>query len=132
MSKAHSGTESSIDAAEQCRRDDLRAEYEGFEFRVPAEGRVLVTNVSYGQAEADDHRYVVTVENGVAWSCTCPHHRHRSARCKHMRAVANTDAVIMATSAPTSTAKRLAHEYGHRPTRRGPASCRPPLPGSDH
>ena len=94
MSKAHSGTESSIDAAEQCRRDDLRAEYEGFEFRVPAEGRVLVTNVSYGQAEADDHRYVVTVENGVAWSCTCPHHEYRSARCKHMRAVANTDAVI--------------------------------------
>ena len=99
MSKAHSGTESSIDAAEQCRRDERRARYEGFEFRVPAEGRVLVTNVSYGQAEADDHRYVVTVENGVAWSCTCLHHEYRSARCKHMRAVANTDAVIMAASA---------------------------------
>ena len=102
MSKATSETENDtgIDAAEQCRRDERRARYEGFEFRVPAEGRVLVTNVSYGQAEADDHRYVVTVENGVAWSCTCPHYKHRSARCKHMRAVANTDAVIMAASAP--------------------------------
>ena len=99
MSKAHSGTENSIDAAEQCRRDDLRAEYEGFEFRVPAEGRVLVTNVSYGEGEIDDHRNVVSVETGVVWSCTCPHHEHRSARCKHMRAVANTDAVIMAASA---------------------------------
>ena len=60
---------------------------------------MLVTNVSYDQAEADEHRYVVSVENGVAWSCTCPHHEYRSARCKHMRAVANTDAVIMAASA---------------------------------
>ena len=99
MSESAVGTESSIDAAEQCRRDERRARYEGFEFRVPAEGRVLVTNVSYAQAEADEHRYVVTVEDGVAWACTCPHHEHRSARCKHMRAVANTDAVIMAASA---------------------------------
>ena len=99
MSKAHSGTESSIDAAEQCRRDDLRAEYEGFEFRVPAEGRVLVTNVSYGDYETDEHRHVVSVENGVAWSCTCPHHKHRSARCKHIRATENTEAVLMAASA---------------------------------
>lgn len=100
MSAETSGTESSIDATEQCRRDDLRARYEGFEFRVPAEGRVLVTNVSYGEGEADEHRYVVTVENGGAWACTCPHHQHRSARCKHMRAVASTDAVIMAASVP--------------------------------
>ena len=60
--------------------------------------RVLVTNVSYGQAEADEHRYVVTVENGVAWSCTCPHHKHRSARCKHMRASETRDAVLLAAS----------------------------------
>jgi hypothetical protein len=99
MSKTAVGTESSIDAAEQCRRDALRAEFEGFEFRVPTEGRVLVTNVSYGETEADEHRYVVTVENGVAWSCTCPHHKHRSARCKHMRAVSDRDAVLMAASA---------------------------------
>ena len=66
MSIETSETENSIDASEQCRRDELRAEFEGFEFRVPTEGRVLVTNVSYGQAEADDHRYVVTVENADA------------------------------------------------------------------
>ncbi|PSQ20141.1 hypothetical protein BRD01_15135, partial [Halobacteriales archaeon QS_8_65_32] len=61
MSAETSETENGIDAAEQCRRDELRAEFEGFEFRVPAEGRVLVTNVSYGETEADEHRYVVTV-----------------------------------------------------------------------
>ena len=98
MSTETSETENGIDATEQCRRDELRARFEGFEFRVPTEGRVLVTNVSYGQAEADDHRYVVTVENGVAWSCTCPHHEHRGARCKHMRATENADAVVMAAS----------------------------------
>ena len=99
MSAETSETENGIDAAEQCRRDELRAEYEGFEFRVPAEGRVLVTNVSYGVDEADEHRYVVTVENGVVWACTCLHHQHRSARCKHMRATENSGAVLMAASA---------------------------------
>jgi hypothetical protein len=99
MSAEISETENCIDAGEQCRRDELRARYEGFEFRVPAEGRVLVTNVSYGDDEADEHRYVVTVENGIVWSCTCPHHRHRSARCKHMRASEDRDAVILAASA---------------------------------
>jgi hypothetical protein len=99
MSRTTSGTENDIDATEQCRRDELRARYEEFEFRVPAERRVLVTNVSYGSREADEHRYVVTVENGVAWSCTCPHHQHRSARCKHMRATEDREPVIEAASA---------------------------------
>jgi hypothetical protein len=98
MSTETSRRENGIDAAEQCRCDELRAEFEGFEFRVPAEGRVLVTNVSYGDDEASEHRYVVTVENGVAWSCTCPHHQHRSARCKHIRATENRDAVLRAAS----------------------------------
>ena len=98
MSAETSETENGIDAAEQCWRDELRAEFEGFEFRVPAESRVLVTNVSYGQAEADEHRYVVTVENGVAWACTCPHHRHRSAQCKHICATETRDAVLLAAS----------------------------------
>ena len=99
MSAETSETENGIDATEQCRRDELRARFEGFEFRVPAEGRVLVTNVSYGQAETDEHRYVVTVENGVAWACTCLHHQHRSARCKHMRASEDRDTVMLAASA---------------------------------
>ena len=98
MSAETSETENGIDAAEQCRRDERRARYEGFEFRVPCKGRVLVTNVSYGDDEKDEHRYVVTVENGVVWTCTCSHHEFRSARCKHMRASANQEAVLMAAS----------------------------------
>lgn len=99
MSAETSETENGIDASEQCRRDELRARFEGFEFRVPAVGRVLVTNVSYGEGEKDEHRYVVTVENGIAWECTCPHHQHRSARCKHIRATEDRDAVMLAASA---------------------------------
>jgi hypothetical protein len=98
MSAEISDTENGIDAAEQCRRDELHARFKGFEFRVPAEGCVLVTNVSYGDEEKEEHRYVVTVENGVVWGCTCPHHQHRSARCKHMRATENTEAVMLAAS----------------------------------
>ena len=87
-----------IAPSEQCRRDELRAQYEGFEFRVPATGRVLVTNVSYGEDEKEDHRYVVTVENGTAWECTCPHHQHRDARCKHILATEDQEAVLLAAS----------------------------------
>ena len=50
---------------------ELRANWEGFEFRVPAEGRVRVENVSYG-ADSDEHVYVVSVEAGIPFDCTCP------------------------------------------------------------
>ena len=87
-----------IAPSEQCRRDEQRAQYEDFEFRVPATGRVLITNVSYGQDEKDDHRYVVTVEDGFVADCTCPHRQHRNARCKHILATENQEAAIMAAS----------------------------------
>lgn len=87
-----------IAPSEQCRRDELRAQYEEFEFRVPATGRVLVTNVSYGQDEKNEHRYVVTVREGTAWECTCPHHEHRQARCKHILATEDREAVLLAAS----------------------------------
>ena len=98
MSAETSETENHIGPSEQCRRDELRATYEGFEFRVPATGRVLVTNVSYGEEEKENHHYVVTVEDGTAWECTCPHHQHRSARCKHILATEDREAVIIAAS----------------------------------
>ena len=87
-----------IAPSEQCRRDELRAQYEGFEFRVPATGKVLITNVSYGQDEKDDHRYVVTVADGFVADCTCPHRQHRNTRCKHILATEDQEAVIMAAS----------------------------------
>jgi hypothetical protein len=98
MSTENSGTENGIVPSEQARRDELRAEYEGFEFRVPAEGRVLVTNVSYGSEEKDEHRYVVSVSDGFVRSCTCPHHEYRQANCKHMRATSDQSAVLLAAS----------------------------------
>ena len=88
----------SIAPSEQCRRDELRARYEGFEFRVPAAGRALVTNVSYEEDEQEDHRYVVCVDDGFVESCTCPHHQHRDAFCKHMRATEDREAVLLAAS----------------------------------
>jgi uncharacterized Zn finger protein len=38
-----------------------------------------------------EHHYVVTLVDvtGDAIACTCPHHVHRSAFCKHMAAVEN-------------------------------------------
>ena len=88
----------SIAPSEQCRRDELRSQYEGFNFRVPAAGKVLITNVSYGEDEKEDHRYVVCVNDGFVESCTCPHHQHRDAFCKHMRAAEDREAVLLAAS----------------------------------
>ncbi|MFB9808561.1 SWIM zinc finger family protein [Haladaptatus pallidirubidus] len=50
---------------------------------------VEVTNESHENPA--DHQYVVTLDNvaGDAMACTCPHHVHRSAFCKHMAAVEN-------------------------------------------
>jgi hypothetical protein len=77
---------------------ERRAQWEGFEFRVPAAGRVRVENVSYGE-DSDDHVYVVEVAEHVgATSCTCPHREYRSERCKHMAAVENQPAVMQAAT----------------------------------
>lgn len=36
--------------------------------------------------------YVVTnPEDGTDWTCTCPHHTHRKAECKHIKAVKETE-----------------------------------------
>jgi len=81
--------------------NERRARFEQFSFRVPAEGRVLVSNHSYGEDVAPEHRYVVSVNAGRVADCTCPHQQHRAPAggCKHIRAVRNTEAVVIAASA---------------------------------
>ncbi|EFW92348.1 zinc finger SWIM domain protein [Haladaptatus paucihalophilus DX253] len=66
-----------------------RAQWEQFGFHVEAPGQVEVTNESHDNPA--DHQYVVTLDDvtGKAMACTCPHHVHRSAFCKHMTAVEN-------------------------------------------
>lgn len=34
--------------------------------------------------------YIVTERDGV-WSCSCPHHRYRGAKCKHIVQVQQTE-----------------------------------------
>ena len=78
-------------------RTSRRAEWEAFEFRVPAEGRVRVENVSYGE-ESAEHVYVVSVANGETTECTCPADEYQPGACKHRQAVENTEAVVLAAS----------------------------------
>ena len=92
MSKAHSGTESSIDATEQ------RAQWEAFAFSLPAANVVGVENKSYGD-ESGDHRYLVNVRGGEAVSCSCPADEYQPGASKHRLAVANQPAVMQAASA---------------------------------
>lgn len=98
-------------------KTELRAQWEGFEFRVPAPGRVRVENVSYGE-DSDDHVYVVEVAEYVgATSCTCPSDEYREGECKHQVAVENQEAVIEAategmTGAYSSDGSRVAADGG--------------------
>ena len=79
--------------------DEQRAQYEQFSFRL-AGRHVNVANHSYGDEKAGEHCYTVEVTDGEAVSCSCPHwtNRRPSGGCKHMRAVENQDAVLMAAS----------------------------------
>ena len=90
---------------------ELRAKWEGFELRVPAEGRVRVENVSYGN-ESDEHVYVVSVESGIPFDCTCPAWKYHNPEggCKHMQAVENQPAVTRAAS--TTTDQQVATDGG--------------------
>jgi hypothetical protein len=73
-----------------------RAIAEAFELSIADadDGLVNVKNVS----KADPSVYTVAVVDGEAASCSCPDHEHNDHRCKHMRKVDRTDAVMLALS----------------------------------
>ncbi|MCO8256786.1 SWIM zinc finger domain-containing protein, partial [Haladaptatus sp. AB618] len=66
-----------------------RAQWEQFSFDVDAPGLIEVTNESHENPE--DHQYTVSIDDVTEelMACTCPHHVHRNAFCKHMAAVEN-------------------------------------------
>jgi hypothetical protein len=72
------------DAAETAQK---RAQTEQFAFDVDAPGLVEVTNESHENPKA--HQYTVSIDDVIheLMACTCPHHLHRNAYCKHMAAV---------------------------------------------
>lgn len=72
-----------------------RAQYEGFEFELEAPGLVRVRNASYGD-DADDHTYLVNVEDGKPLACECPAFQYRDGPCKHQLAVAIRKPVLEA------------------------------------
>ncbi|WP_458210960.1 SWIM zinc finger family protein [Haladaptatus sp. NG-SE-30] len=66
-----------------------RAQWEQFSFDVDAPGLIDVTNESHENPAA--HQYTVSIDDVTEelMACTCPHHVHRNAFCKHMAAVEN-------------------------------------------
>lgn len=74
--------------------DEKRSRYEQFEFGVCPDGQhVNVKNATYGES---GHVYTVSVSNGDATRCTCPHHEHRGVQCKHIHAVESNQIVLQA------------------------------------
>lgn len=82
------------EAHESIEIDEKRARYEQFEFAVCHDGEhVNVRNTTYDEP---GHIYSVRVE---VVACSCPHHKHRGVRCKHIRAVANEPVLLAAVEA---------------------------------
>ena len=63
-------------------------------------GRVNVANLSYGEEEAADHTYTVSVDDrGYATtSCTCPADTYQPGKCKHREAVEENREVLAAAA----------------------------------
>lgn len=78
---------------------EKRAKWESFAFVIPTAGKVNVANHSYGDEEAREHTYTVTVDAGGPIDCTCPafeYHCQPGEACKHMLAVMETEPVLVA------------------------------------
>ncbi|WP_458210984.1 SWIM zinc finger family protein [Haladaptatus sp. NG-SE-30] len=82
-------TPSELEADETAQK---RAQWEQFSFDVDAPGLVEVTNESHENPAA--HQYIVSIDDVTdeLMACTCPHHVHRNAFCKHIAAVENATA----------------------------------------
>ena len=76
-----------------------RAQWESFEFSLGGPGYIKVRNLSYGEAEAGDHTYIVQVEAGKTTECTCPADEYNAGPCKHRVAVESDEALLSAGSA---------------------------------
>jgi hypothetical protein len=81
--------------------DEKRAEWEEFQFTVCETGHVNVCNRSHN--DDSNHTYSLEVADGEATGCSCPHHVHRGATCKHMIAVSNSPIVLSSASATGAT-----------------------------
>ncbi|MFC6974795.1 SWIM zinc finger family protein [Halomicroarcula sp. GCM10025709] len=62
-----------------------RAQYEAFEFTIVPEG-VRVRNGSH--ANPEEHEYLVTIDEGLPQTCTCPADARFDGACKHRVGVA--------------------------------------------
>ncbi|WP_435158573.1 SWIM zinc finger family protein [Haladaptatus sp. DFWS20] len=85
-----------------------RAQWEQFSFDVGAPGLIEVTNESHENPA--EHQYSVSIDDATEElvACTCPHHVHRNAYCKHMAAVETaTDDGTLEASPPRTTKTML-------------------------
>ena len=63
-------------------------------------GRVNIANLSYGEEEAAEHTYTVSVDDRghATTSCTCPPDTYYSGKCKHREAVEENREVLAAAA----------------------------------
>ena len=80
---------------------EKRAQWENMQFRLGAPNTIHVTNLSYGEDEVDEHKYLVTIAGEEAVSCTCPADEYMD-ECKHRIAVEQNPALVRAGSATIS------------------------------
>ena len=98
-------TDETVSIDEYSERAAKRAQWESFEFSLGGPGHVKIRNLSYGEAEASEHTYIVQVKAGEAVRCTCPADEYHSGRCKHRLAVEANEAVMQAGEADESAVR---------------------------
>ena len=64
-----------------------RPPWEQSGFRVDTPGLIQVSNESHENPEKHQYTVSINVVTENLMACTCPHHVHRNAFCKHMVAV---------------------------------------------
>jgi len=94
-----SPTDESVSTDEYSDRVAKRAEYEALEYELGAPGHLKVRNLSYGEDAAEDHTYIVAIEDREAVECTCPADEYRSGPCKHRVAIESDEVLLSAGSA---------------------------------
>ena len=82
-------------------QESIGDERETFAFAPIADaGRVSVANLEYGETEAKEHTYTVSVDDcgHETIGCTCPADKYHPGRCKHRHAVEAEKAVMAAAA----------------------------------
>lgn len=107
--RAHVSMTHPLDRLDLSSRVAKRAQYEAFDFTLEGPD-VRVRNESH--ANPDEHEYLVSIEDGLPASCSCPADERFEGACKHRVAVAIRKPILEAAQTRTASDTPLVSDGG--------------------